>query len=112
MKLNEITETIIGASFEVYNVLGYGFVEKVYERALAIELELRGVKFKTQHQLGVEYKGRKAGIFTADFVVEGAVIVELKAVSEIHEEHVRQCINYLKGSGRKLGLVVNFIHGG
>ena len=59
MKLNEITETIIGASFEVYNVLGYGFVEKVYERALAIELEVRGVKFK----------GRKAGIFTADFVV-------------------------------------------
>ena len=108
MVLNSISEAVIGAAYEVYNVLGFGFLEKVYERALAVELELRGVAFKTQQQIGVTYKGRNVGVFMADLVVQGAVVIELKSVDEIHGETVSQCLNYLRGGGWKLGIVLNF----
>ena len=106
--LNAISAAIIGAAYEVHNVLGFGFAEKVYERALAVELELRGVRFKTQQPTGVSYKGENDGAFIADLLVEDAVIVELKSANDLHVEHERQCLNYLRAGDWKLGLVLNF----
>ena len=108
MDLNSFTETILGAAYEVYNVLGYGFSEKVYENALELELRSRGVSLGRQITLVVKYKGRPVGTYKADMVVERCVTVELKTGAAIHEEHFRQCLNYLKASDLRLGLVLNF----
>ena len=103
-----ITEAILGAAYEVYNVLGHGFLEKVYERALAVELKRRGVNVRTQHEAVVAYKGENVGKFVTDLLVERAVAVEVKAVSEIHPDHVKQCLNFIRAGGWSVGLVVNF----
>ena len=111
MNTNEhkwITETIVGAAYEVANVLGCGFLEKVYERALVRELEARGVRVQTQVAFGVDYKGECVGQYVADLLVEGEVLVELKCVESFANEHIAQCINYLRASGRELALLVNF----
>jgi GxxExxY protein len=91
----DITEIIIGAAFEVENVLGAGFLERVYERALIRELALRGVSAKAQASFHVSYKGRCVGEYAADLVVEEKIIVELKCVHRLTSEHLAQCINYL-----------------
>ena len=106
--VDSFTEAVIGAAFEVHNVLGFGYSEKVYERALTVELEMRGVKFKTQQATGVTYKGQPVGAFIADLVVEECVIVELKTGTDLHQDHGKQCLNYLRAGGWKVGLVVNF----
>src|SRR5690242_17058892 len=95
----ELTEIVIGCAFEVANVLGAGFLEKVYERALLRELALRGVSAKAQVSFPVTYKGQSVGDYVADLVVEGRLIVELKCVDRLGNEHLAQCINYLKASG-------------
>ena len=104
----ELTDRIIGAAFSVHNGLGYGFLEKVYENALRIELEEEGLAVQQQATMSVSYKGRLVGEYYADLVVEGKVVVELKAVSELAREHEVQLVNYLKASGVEVGLLINF----
>ena len=105
---SELTETVIGSAFEIANVLGAGFLEKVYERALIRELALRGVSAKAQVSFPVCYKGKYVGEYLADLVVEEKVIVELKCVERFANEHLAQCINYLKASGLRVALLINF----
>jgi GxxExxY protein len=105
---NKIIETIIGASYEVGTVLGPGFLEKVYERALLRELALRGLEAKCQVSFPVVYKSQCVGEYLADLVVENEVIVELKCVETFSNEHMAQCINYLKASNLRLALLINF----
>jgi GxxExxY protein len=104
----DITREIIGAAFEVYKVLGYGFLEKVYENALLIELQLRALKVESQKPIRISYKGDSVGDYIADILVEEKVIVELKAEKEYNAKHEAQLINYLKATGLKVGLLINF----
>lgn len=104
----EITEEIIGAAFEVHRVLGYGFLEKVYENALLAEIARRGLIVEAQKTIKVLYKGVIVGDYIADLVVSEKVIVELKAEEQLNEHHVAQLINYLKATGLKVGMLINF----
>src|SRR6266567_8413898 len=104
----ELTQAVIGAAFEVANVLGAGFLERVYERALIRELALRGVNAKAQVPFRVCYKGQSVGEYLADLVVEEKLIVELKCVERFANEHLAQCINYLRVSGLQVALLINF----
>jgi GxxExxY protein len=105
---SDLTEAVIGSAFEVANVLGAGFLEKVYERALIRELMFRGVGAKAQVSFPVCYKGQYVGEYVADLVVEDKVIVELKCVDRFAKEHLAQCINYLKASRLRVALLINF----
>ena len=107
-KLNELSEKIIGAAFEVSNVLGAGFLEKVYENALNVELKLSGLQTQQQAPLKIYYKDELVGDYFADILVENQIIVELKTVKEFDEIHIAQCLNYLKITGLKLCLLINF----
>jgi len=104
----ELTEKIIGAFYNVYNTLGYGFLEKVYENALKIELSDSGLKVVAQMPILVHYKEQVVGEYFADLCVENAVIVEVKAAECLSEAHEAQLINYLKATGIEVGLVLNF----
>lgn len=104
----EVTEQVIGAAFEVWKVLGYGFLEKVYENALVVELKSRGIAAEQQHGIDVQYKGVVVGQYAADVLVENTVIVELKAEKEYNPKHEAQLLNYLKATGIKVGLLFNF----
>jgi len=104
----EITGEILSAAFEVHNVLGAGFVEKVYENGLFKELRLRGLKVEQQKEVAVEYKGEEVGTYFADLLVEEKVIIEVKAVDSVSTVHEAQVINYLKASGFQVGLLLNF----
>ena len=99
---------MIGAAFEVANVIGAGFLQKVYERALIHELALRGVSAKPQVSFLISYKGKYLGEYAADLVVGEKVIVELKCVDRFANEHLAQCINYLKASRLSVALLINF----
>lgn len=103
----ELTYKIRGC---VFRELGAGFLEKVYENALMIELQKQGLHYKTQHSLKVNYKGNAVGEYMADLLIEDKVIIELKAVSKILPVHEAQLLNYLKASNISLGLLVNFTH--
>ncbi|MEN6305771.1 MAG: GxxExxY protein [Armatimonadia bacterium] len=104
----ELTGAIIGTCFEVHNELGRGYLESVYEQALIVALQDRGLIAERQVPLQVRFRGHVVGNFYADIVVAGKVIVELKAVSALTQEHSAQLITYLKGSGVDIGLLVNF----
>ena len=106
--LNKLSEKIIGSAFEVSNVLGAGFLEKVYENALNVELTMGGLNVRQQAPLEVRYKEEVVGEYFADILVEESLIVELKAVKDLNDIHVAQCLNYLKGTGLKLCLLINF----
>ncbi len=105
---DSLTERVLGAVFEVSNTLGAGFLEKVYERALLRELGLRGIQATTQASLAITYKGHCVGEYFADILVEDLLVVELKCVERLANEHTAQCLNYLRASGRTLCLLVNF----
>src|SRR6266700_3236311 len=105
---SDLTEAVIGSAFEVANVLGAGFIEKVYERALVRELASHGVSAQAQVSFPVCYKRHYVGEYVADLVVEEKVIVELKCVDRFANEHLAQCINYLKASRLNVGLLINF----
>src|SRR5271169_1177788 len=107
-ELDVLVERVVGAAYEVSNVLGAGFLEKVYERALMQELVLRGLNVKSQAAFPVGYKGQCVGEYLADLLIEDKLIVELKCVDQFANEHLAQCINYLKASGMKLALLINF----
>ena len=110
MDINELTYLMNGAIFEVIRVLGGGFLEKVYENALWVELRNRGLKVETQVPMKGEYKGKEVGEYFADLLVEDRVILELKAVDALQKIHEAQLLNYLKATGYKVGLLVNFKH--
>ena len=110
MDTNELTYKINGAIFEVNRVLGSGFLEKVYEKALMVELKLRGLSAKSQVPVSVDYKGENVGEYFADIVVENQIILELKALDSLQNIHEAQLLNYLKAAGYKAGLLVNFTH--
>ena len=110
MDINELTYLINGAIFEVNRVLGPGFLEKVYENALLVELIDSGLKAENQVPIEVKYKGKEVGEYFADIVVENQVILELKAVDSLQKIHEAQLLNYLKATGYKIGLLVNFTH--
>jgi GxxExxY protein len=101
-------EKLIGAIYEVSNVLGAGFLEKVYERALLRELAMAGLHAQAQVRFPVVYKGQCVGEYLGDIVVENEIVVELKCVESFTNEHLAQCINYLKATNLKLALLVNF----
>ncbi|RME20210.1 MAG: GxxExxY protein [Candidatus Zixiibacteriota bacterium] len=103
-----LTEQVIGCAYAVGNELGYGFLEKVYENALRIEIERAGLRVVQQQPIQVSYRGQVVGDFVADLVVEGDLIVELKAVRQLDDIHLAQCLNYLKATGLKVGLLINF----
>ena len=110
MELNDITYTINGAVFEVNRVLGPGFLEKVYENALLIELKERELEAQNKAPIKVSYKGNSVGEYFADILVEGKVIIEIKTVERLDRIHGAQLLNYLKATGIRIGLLVNFKH--
>jgi GxxExxY protein len=103
-----LTERVLSAVFEVSNTLGAGFLEKVYERALFMELRLRGLRVNSQASFSVIYKGQVAGEYFADLLIEDSLVVELKCVERLSGEHTAQCLNYLRASGKTVCLLVNF----
>jgi len=108
MSINEITERIIGCSFTVSNALGSGFLEKVYENALAHELRKAGLKVEQQFKIEVWYDGIVVGNFIADLLVEKEVLVELKAIKNLEPQNTAQCLNYLKATQLSICLLLNF----
>ena len=108
MDINELTYSINGAIFEVNRILGPGFLEKVYENALLMELKARGLKAAAQYPIKVKYKDQIVGEYFADLLVEDQVIIELKTVNRIEKIHEAQLLNYLKATGINVGLLVNF----
>jgi GxxExxY protein len=104
----ELSYTIIGAAMEVHRILGPGFLEAVYQAALAHELTQRGIRFEQFKRLPVTYKGVLVGDYIADFVIEDKIILELKAVSQLHPRHDAQAINYLTATGFRLAILLNF----
>jgi GxxExxY protein len=106
--LNHVSEKIIGCGFIVSSTLGVGFLEKVYENALALELRKAGLSVEQQHNVTVYYDGVVVGMYAADLLAENAILVELKAVTALDTVHRAQCINYLKGTRLRLCLLFNF----
>jgi GxxExxY protein len=104
----ELTELLIGIYFEVYNELGYGFLESIYEKAFVSLLTERKIAFQQQCLLEVTFRGKVLGEFKADLIIERAVIVELKAVQKLELPHEKQLLNYLKATTLEVGLLFNF----
>jgi len=104
----ELSFAIIGAAMEVHRILGPGFLEAVYQAALEHELTLRGIPFEAQKRLAVTYKGRLVGEYVADIVVDGQIILELKAISALTKAHEAQAHNYLAATGLRLAILLNF----
>ncbi|HMF50439.1 MAG TPA: GxxExxY protein [Candidatus Saccharimonadales bacterium] len=111
MLFREESYAVQGAVFEVYREMGSGFLEAVYQECLAIEFRRREIPFEAQKNLSLEYKGESLlQVYRVDFVCYGSIVVELKAVKELAPEHKAQVFNYLKATGLRLGLLVNFGH--
>ncbi len=108
MEINVLSHKVIGAAIEVHRELGPGFIESAYEEALAHELALRGIKFNRQHLFAVRYKDREVGQGKLDFLIEDQLVLELKAVDQLHPIHRTQVISYLRATRKKLGLLINF----
>lgn len=104
----EITDEILAAFYNVYRELGFGFLERVYQNAMYMEMQSLGLKCVPQQAIDVYYRGRKVGDYIADFVVEDKVIIELKAVKNLLEEHECQLLNYLTATRIEVGLLLNF----
>lgn len=104
----DITEQIIGAAFEVYKVLGYGFLERVYQRAMQVELRLRGLQCELERRIDVQFKGELVGDYSADLFVGNCVLVELKVAKTYRHDDEPQLLNELKATGVKVGILINF----
>ena len=105
---SDVTGAVIGCAFEVHSVLGTGFQEVVYQRALAVEMENRGLSFARKWEMPIFYKERQVGTRRVDFLVDENVVVELKAIGELEKVHLAQAINYLEAFGLEVGLLLNF----
>ena len=108
MEHEDITRKVIGCAYRVYNAMGFGFLESVYEKCLLIELKKAGLRVQTQVSIPVKYEGQSVGDFTADMVVEDRVIVELKSLQRLIKAHEIQLVNYLVATGIPVGLLINF----
>lgn len=108
MLYQELTDKVICAFYNVYNNLGHGFLEKVYENALAIELEPSGLSVTQQNSVKVFYSGRQVGDYYTDIIVNNLIIVELKAAESLRSEHIAQLTNYLRATDKEVGLLLNF----
>ena len=108
MEFEGITEKIIGCAYKVYNTMGYGFLESVYEKCLLIELRKTGLKSEYQKQIIVKYEGEVVGNFIADIFVEDLIILELKSVKNLAKAHEVQLVNYLVATETNVGLLINF----
>lgn len=106
--LEDLTEKVIGVCFEVSNELGAGFLESVYQKSLVIALKQNGCAVEEQVPMKVKFRGQTVGDFYADLIIDGQLLLELKAVKAISPEHEAQLINYLKATGLKVGLIINF----
>ena len=104
----DVTEQIIGAAFEVHRILGYGFLEKVYQRAMQVDLRLRRLKAEIESRIKVHYKDCIVGDYCADLFVNDVVIVELKVAAQYNSNDEAQLINELKATGMRVGLLINF----
>jgi GxxExxY protein len=104
----ELTDQVIKSFYKVYNTSGFGFLERVYQNALFIELKNLGLKCETQKQIKVNYEGYEVGIYYPDIIVNDLLILELKAAESVVEEHELQLINYLKATEIEIGLLLNF----
>ncbi len=107
-KHSDISKEIIGAAYEVHNTLGSGFLEKVYQNALMVELKLRKIGAEAEKPITVHYHGEMVGNYIADIVVEDKIIVEIKAIKALSEIHEVQLVNYLTATGIEVGLLLNF----
>jgi len=105
---SEITAKIIGCAMEVHKIMGNGFQEVIYQRALVIEMLQKGLDFTREHEMKIYYKGADIGTRRVDFFVEDKVMVEIKAVIQLEDVHLAQAINYLEASGLEVGLLLNF----
>lgn len=105
---SELTKAVIGAALEVHSTLGPGFLESVYEAAMAIELSLLNIPFEYQKAIPVMYKGKKAKDFFCDMLIDGKILVELNATKSISNADESQILNYLKATGLRVGLLINF----
>jgi len=108
MKHEEITHKIIGCAYQVYNQLGFGFLESVYKKAIVIELSKNNLEFEVEKQLQVYYDSQVVGDFFVDLFVDQEIIVELKSVHNLNKEHEVQLVNYLNGLEKEIGLLINF----
>jgi len=104
----ELTEKVIGCAFRVYNTMGFGYLESVYEKCMVIELERVGLHVEQQKPITVCYEGQEVGHFVADLLVEETVLVELKSVRALAKAHEAQLVNYLAATGKDIGLLLNF----
>jgi len=107
-KYSEITAKIIGASMEVHKILGNGFQEVIYQRALEREMPLHGLSFSREHEMPIFYKEEQIGTRRVDFLVEGVISVELKALTKTEDVHLAQAINYLEAYNLEIGMLINF----
>ena len=107
-KYSELTSKTIGCSMEVHKILGNGFQEVIYQRALAIEMNLAEIKFSREFEMPIFYKEEHIGTRRVDFLVEGIISVELKAVTKLEDVHLAQAINYLEAYNLEIGLLINF----
>jgi GxxExxY protein len=108
MEYRELTEKIIGCAYRIYNTMGFGFLESVYEKCMLIELRKEGLNAKSQRPITVSYDNEIVGEFIADIIVEDTIILELKSVKRIAKAHEVQLVNYLVATGKPVGLVLNF----
>jgi GxxExxY protein len=107
-RVDELARQVIGAAIEVHRILGPGFLESVYEEALAIEFDLRGIPYERQKPMILEFKGKIVGDSRLDFLVGGALVIELKAIEAIHPIYPAKVLHYLKMCNLQLGLIINF----
>jgi GxxExxY protein len=107
-KYSEMTEKIIGAAYKVHNTLGSGFLEKVYQNSLVIEIRALGFDVEVEKPVKVYYHGEVVGNYVADIIVDGKVLLEIKAIKELSGIHEAQILNYLKATGIEVGLLINF----
>lgn len=108
MKEQELTHRIIGAAMEVHKYLGNGFQEVVYQRALAIEMQMQNINFVREQEMSLQYKGYDIGTIRVDFFVEDKIMVELKAVINLEDVHLAQAMNYVEAYNLEIGLLINF----
>ena len=112
MKFSALTEQIIGCAYRVYNTMGFGFLESVYENCMMIELDRAGLGARQQVPIDVAYDGQAVGEFVADIMVDDTVILELKSVRKLMAAHEAQLVNYLTATGKTVGLLLKFGEGG
>ena len=105
---SELTGKIIGCALEVHKILGNGFQEVIYQRALAIEMKQQGLEFSREHEMSIYYKNEYVGTRRVDFFVEEKIMVEIKAIIQLEDVHLAQAINYLEAYGMEIGLLINF----